>query len=113
MIEWPTATVAFAGPQRPRRRAYWAARYVPLEAAAERLPQLRQLLAQRALGEVRQYGGIPGPGDERPEHRAARDPEDVGRDRGQLDARVLEHLVEALRLARALLDLRRAVAREI
>src|SRR5205823_7794198 len=88
-------------------------RVVGTEAAEERLPQLRQLLAQRALGEVRQYGGIPGPGDERPEHRAARDPEDVGRDRGQLDARVLEHLVEALRLARALLDLRRAVAREI
>ena len=50
---------------------------------------------------------------QRLKHRAAGDAEHVAGDRQQLDASVLEYLVQALRLAGPLLDLRLAVAGEI
>src|SRR5713226_6589666 len=52
-------------------------------------------------------------GDERLEHQAHGDAERPGGDAGELDARVLEHLVQALHLPASLLDLRLAVTGQI
>lgn len=51
--------------------------------------------------------------DERLEHRPPGDAEHLGGDRGELDPSVLEDLLQPLHLARALLDLRLAVADEV
>ena len=84
-----------------------------VEAALERLPERRQLGAQAALGELGQQLGIGRARDQCVEHRPARDAEDVGRDAVELDPGVLERLVEAIGLARALGDLRLAIAGEV
>ena len=73
-----------------------------VEAALQRLAQRRDLLAQPALGQLGQHLGVGRPGDERVEHRAARDAEDVRRDAVELDAGVLQHLVQPVGLPRAL-----------
>ncbi len=76
-------------------------RVVVGEPAGQRLGQRRDLGAQPALGQVGQRGGVAFPGDQRLEHRPARDPDDVGGHRGQLDAGVLEQLLQPLDLPAA------------
>src|SRR5713226_7665002 len=52
-------------------------------------------------------------GDERLEHQAHGDAERPGGDARELDARVLEHLVQALHLPASLLDLRLAITSQV
>ena len=63
-----------------------------IEATFERLLEGGQLLAQLAVGEVREHIGIGGAGPERVEHRPARLTHDVGGDAPELDAGVLDRL---------------------
>jgi len=63
------------------------------EAVGERLAQLRQLLAQLALGQLGERLGIRLALDQRAHHRPAGDAHHVGRDAGELHAGVLEQLV--------------------
>ena len=70
-------------------------------------------VAQPALGQLGEHLGVGGAGDERVEHRAAGHAEDVGRDAVELDPGVLERLVQPVGLARALLDLRLAIAGQV
>ena len=51
------------------------------EPARQRLAQLGELLAQLALGQLRQDLGVALPTDEGGQHRPARDAQDVGGDR--------------------------------
>ena len=60
--------------------------------------QLGDLVAELALGQVCECLGIALTGDERAQHGPARHAHDVRRDRVQLDARVLESLLDALAL---------------
>jgi hypothetical protein len=83
---------------------------VPAEPPRERRAQGRQLRAQRAPGELRQDRRVGRARHQRGEHRPARHAEDVARDAGELDARVLEHLVQPIGLADALLGERRPIA---
>jgi hypothetical protein len=83
------------------------------EAALERFAQRRQLGAQASACQLGEQVGVVGAADERLEHRPPGDAEHVARDRGELDPCVLEHLVEPLHLARALLDLRLPVAGQV
>jgi hypothetical protein len=80
-----------------------------IETAFERVLERGQLLAQPALGQVGQNLGVGRAGNERVEHRATRDPEDVRRDAVQLDVGVLQRLVQPVGLALALSDLRLAI----
>jgi hypothetical protein len=50
------------------------------------------ILAHAAPGQLRQHLGVALPGDQSGEHVPAGDAEDVGDDRGQLDARVFKQL---------------------
>ena len=76
------------------------------KASGQRLPQRRQLLAQRAARQVGQDLGIAGAPREGVEHGAPGDPEDIAGHRRQLDARVLEHLLEPVGLAGVFADQR-------
>ena len=87
-------------------------RVVRLEATLQGFAQRGDLGAQPALGEVGQHLGIGGAADERVEHRATGDAEDVGRDAVELDPGVLKRLVQPVGLALALLDLGLAIASE-
>jgi hypothetical protein len=82
------------------------------EMADQRLPpggQFGAQLAARQLGQGRRVGRAV---DEGLEHGPPGDAKNVGRDRGQLDPRVLEQLVEPVDLTRPLLDEDFALARE-
>jgi hypothetical protein len=59
--------------------------------------------AQPAPRELGQHPGVPLPGDQRLQHRPARDAEDVGGHRGQLDQGVLQQLLQPLLVPGALL----------
>jgi hypothetical protein len=63
---------------------------VVAEAAAQRLTQLGKLLAQLALGQLRQRLGVALAGDQGRQHRPARHTQHVSGDRVQLDASVLQ-----------------------
>ena len=84
-----------------------------LEAAGERLAQLRNLRAHPGLRELGQLLGIADARQERFEHRPRGLRVGMRRDAGELDASVLEHLLKALDRARALVDLRLAKPRQI
>ena len=84
-----------------------------VEAALERLLQRRDLGAQPALGQLGEHLGVGRAVDQRVEHRAARDAEDVGRDAVELDPGVLERLVQPVGLPGALLDLRLAIPGQV
>jgi len=77
----------------------------------QRVAELRDLLAQLAPRELREERGIPGALHQRLEHGPAGNAEDVRDDRRELDAGILQDLVEPLCLARPLLDLRLAIVR--
>jgi hypothetical protein len=81
-----------------------------LEATLQCLLQRRDLLAQLAAGQLGEHLGVGRAGHERVEHRAAALAEDVGGDAVELDAGVLRRLVQPLRLALALGDLRASVS---
>jgi len=83
-----------------------------VKAPLQRVLERGELLAQPAPGEVGEHVGIGGARDERVEHRAARDTEDVRRDAVKLDAGVLQRLVQPVGLTLALGDLRRAIPRQ-
>ena len=68
------------------------------EPAAQRLAQLGDLLAQHALGQLGQHVRVAFAGDESGEHGPAGHAEHVGGDRVQLDARVLQGLLDPLAL---------------
>jgi hypothetical protein len=87
-------------------------RVVGLKAALERFFELGELLAQKALGEVGEHLGIGGAGHQRVEHRPPGDAEDVGGDAVELDAGVLQRLVQPVRFALTLSDLCLAVPRQ-
>ena len=86
---------------------------VDVEVAPQRRPQLGELGAQAPLGQLGHGRGVAAAADEGGEHGPARHPQDVAGHRRQLDARVLEHLLQALGLAGALLDDHLAVASQV
>ncbi len=86
---------------------------VSLEAALQGLAQGGQLGAQPALGKLGQHLRVAGTADQGVQHRPPRGAEDVAGDAVELDARVLEGLVQAVGLAGALGDLRLAVAGQL
>jgi hypothetical protein len=88
-------------------------RVVVAEAASQRLAQLGELLAQLALGQLRQRLGVALAGDQGLEDRPARDAQDVSGDRVQLDASVLQGLLDPLALGAVGLDEPLAVAGQI
>ena len=83
------------------------------EAAGERLGEVRDLRTHAPFSEVGQRSRIAYPGDQRVEHQTTRYATEVARDRGQLDARVLEELLEALDLSCPLARDRGARAGEV
>ena len=87
-------------------------RVMRLKASFERYFERGDLGTQLAVREVGEYLGIGRAGDERVEHRAAGLAEDVRGDAVQLDAGVLQGLVQAVGLALALGDLRLAIPRK-
>jgi len=86
---------------------------VGAEAAGERLTQRGQLPPQLAAGEVSEEGGVRRARDQGVEHRAPGGAEQAAGDRGQLDAGVFEDFVQAVGVARALLNEDLTVAREV
>lgn len=74
------------------------------EAASERLAQGRQLLAQLTPCELGQDRRIGRARQEGVEHRAAGGAEQARGDRGELDARILQDLVQAVGVAGAFLN---------
>jgi hypothetical protein len=70
------------------------------EVAGEGLFQHGDLGAHAAPGQLREHLRVPLPGDQRCEHVAAGDPEDVGDDRADLDAGVFQELLGPLLLRR-------------
>jgi hypothetical protein len=70
-------------------------RVVGAEATAQRLAQRRDLLAQRAAGQLGQHLGVAFAGDEGLEHGPAGGAEHVGGDRVQLDSGVFSSAVRA------------------
>ena len=83
------------------------------EAAPQGLAQLGKLLAQLALGQLGQDLGVAFAGDQGLEHGPARDAQDVGGDRVQLDASVLQGLLDPLALGAMGLDEPLAVADKV
>jgi hypothetical protein len=88
-------------------------RVVVAEAASQRLAQLGELLAKLALGQLGQDLGVAFAGDQGRQHRPARDAQDVSGDRVQLDAGVLQGLLDPLALGAVGLDEPLAVAGQI
>ncbi len=72
-----------------------------------------KLLAQLALRELCERVGVAMPVDQRAHHRAARDAHHVGRDARELHAGVLQQLVQPVDRARALVDQRLAIPRQV
>jgi hypothetical protein len=83
------------------------------EPPLQRLPEERDLAAQAAPGEVGEDVGVAGAADQGVKDGPAGDPEDVGGHRGELEASILEHPIQALGLAAQLLDLDLAVTGEV
>src|SRR5215218_3812392 len=83
------------------------------EAALERQAQGRQLRPQLALGELGQGGGVCLTLAERAQHRLAGGAEHIARDVAELDVGVLEQLLQAVGLTRALPDERLAIAGQV
>jgi hypothetical protein len=71
-------------------------------AAAERLDELGPLLARGAVGERGESDRIVHAGDERSEHRAPTDAQDIGEDTRHLDVGVLQDLLDPERVLRDL-----------
>jgi hypothetical protein len=69
-----------------------------LESSLKRLAQRRDLRPHPALGKIGEDRRVGRPRYERVEHRAARPAKDVGGDAVELDAGVLERLVQPVRL---------------
>jgi hypothetical protein len=74
------------------------------EASGERLAQLRQLLAELALGQLGQHHRVAFAVHQGGQHGPAGNPEHVGGDRVQLDAGVLQRLLHPLALGGVGLD---------
>src|SRR3954451_23356881 len=85
-------------------------RVVLAEPAAQRLTQRRGLGAKLPAGQLDQHLGVAFAGDQGGEHGPAGDAEDVGGDRVQLDARVLQRLLDPLGLGGVRLDQPLAIA---
>lgn len=71
---------------------------VVAEPTRERLGQLRDLGAHTAVGQIGQHFRVTLPGHERLEHGLARNADNVGGHRGELDAGIFEQLLQALDL---------------
>ena len=84
-----------------------------VEAALQGFPKRGDLLTQAPLREIGEHLGISRAGHERVEHRPAGLAQQVRRDAVQLDVGVLQRLVQPLRLALALSDLRLAIPGEL
>ena len=84
-----------------------------VKAALQSLAQLGQLGAQPALGQLGEDRGVRRAGDERVQHPASGDTEDVRGDAVQLDGGVLEDLVQPVGLALSVLDLGLAITRQV
>jgi hypothetical protein len=83
------------------------------EAAPQGLAQLGKLGPQAAPGQLRQDLPVAFAGNQSAQHRPARDAQDVGGDRVQLDASVLQGLLDPLALGPVRLDEPLAVADKI
>lgn len=83
------------------------------EASREGLLEGGEFLPELASRQVGEDGGIGGALEEGLQHGPPGDPEDVGRHRGELDPRILEDLVEPVRLPAPLLDEDLAVPGEV
>jgi hypothetical protein len=81
--------------------------------ASQRLAELGELAAQPALGQLGQHLGVALPGDQGGQHRPTRHAQDVGGDRVELDAGVLQGLLDALTLRGVGLDEPLAVTGQI
>ena len=75
-----------------------------VEATGESLDERGVLLAHLSARELGEDARVTLSRDQRVDHRPARDAHDVGRDRGELDQRVLQELLEPLHMPRAVLD---------
>ena len=84
-----------------------------VEVSGERLAQRGDLLAHLPARELGEHVRVGLAGDQRVEHVAPGLAHDVRRDGVELDAGVFERLVQPVDLARAFLDLRLAIAREV
>ena len=84
-----------------------------VEAAFQRLAQLRELGAHPTLRHLREHRRVSRARAQRVEHRASGLAEDVGSDAVQLDPAVLQRLVQAVGLTLALGDLRLAITSEL
>ena len=83
------------------------------EASPEGFPQLGDLLLEPAHGKLGKRLRVALARTERPQHRPSRDAQDVGRHRVELDAGVLERLLDPLALRGVRLGESLAIAREI
>jgi hypothetical protein len=86
---------------------------VGAEASSQRFGQGRDLRAQLALRQLGESRSVSFASDQRLDHRPTRLRQYPGSDRGQLDAGVLQDLLQALNLGRARVDLRPAIARQL
>ena len=87
-------------------------RMMSLKAPLKRFFERRDLGAQLALGEIGKHGRVGRARDERVEHRAPGLAKNVRRDAVQLDAGVLQGLVQPVSFAFTLSDLRLAIPRQ-
>src|SRR3712207_9267300 len=83
------------------------------EASLQSIPECGQLGAKAASGQLRQHLRVGGATYQRVEHRPPRGAQHPGGHTRELDARILEYLIQTLDLPGALLDLRLAVAGEV
>jgi len=83
------------------------------EATGKGLAQLRELLAQLAAGQVGQQRRIRGAGYQCHQHRATRYTQRVGGHAGELDAGVLQNLVQPIGGSRALFGQALAITGEV
>jgi hypothetical protein len=86
---------------------------VGAEPADQGLLEQGDLGAQATLGQLGQHLGVADAGDQGLQHRPAGDTQDVGGHTRQLDAGVLQQLLQPLGLAGAFLDHGLAVAGEV
>jgi hypothetical protein len=77
------------------------------------LAQFRELLAQLAASQVGQQRRIRGASYQCHKHRATRYSQHVGRDAGELDAGILQHLVQPIGGSGALLGEALAITGEV
>ena len=84
-----------------------------VEVAVERLLEPTDLGAHPGARQLRERLGVAFPGDQRGHHRPPGDPEDIGGDHGELDARVFEEFLDPVLLRGAHTDQIDAVAGQI